>query len=527
MYCYLAGCHLLLFDKSNITKTEVQHHLAPAKRLPWWYEHYKRIRLFPWWARYNIGLTKEASHKDKILELVAKMDFDRKATSRIIRHAVSEFSKNGLGSDYPGYHTINHNLEVAYISLMSAINQKSENKIFLKDIKNLFVAALFHDFDPRKEFEKPNEDNIELFIRNDQKLAKLIQSFEIDLNIVIALIHRTTYPFSGAQKEHALKRMNELFNLSGIDQDDTDTREHYEKLGLFLSICDRIAGYCLGDFNYAKELARRNARGIGWHSQVINEKSVEYFAALKQMDDIDTFERVIQSLPVGYRKNFFDNVEGFREAWKRELEIKASLRKNEISFVTVVENTISEGDKISTDLCDTIMKIRHEYCSPMNFHDREFRKSICDPSTILITLRINSDAGQIVGYVKGGPLEKHKPRHAGYDESLGKMNTIHMESLRDGTLDQNLGKMNSVFMEWMAIKTGYLGEKGGHMLRSEFLKEARRRDYKYVTSYYQRELIINRKNKGEPIEIVQQYDAAMIDYYRIDLSQFVESISIQ
>jgi hypothetical protein len=73
----------------------------------------------------------------------------------------------------------------------------------------------------------------------------------------------------------------------------------------------RIAGYCLGDFNYAKELARRNARGIGWHSQVINEKSVEYFAALKQRDDKDTFERVIQSLPVGYRKNFFDNVERF------------------------------------------------------------------------------------------------------------------------------------------------------------------------------------------------------------------------
>jgi len=212
----------LLFDKSNITKIDAQHHLTPAKRLPWWYEHYKRIRLFPWWTRYNIGLTEEASHKDKILELAAKMDFDMKATSRIIRHAVSEFSKNGLGSDYPGYHTINHNLEVAYISLMSAINQKSENKILLKDIKNLFVAALFHDFDPRKEFEKPNEDNIELFIRNDQKLAKLIQSFEIDLNIVIALIHRTTYPFSGAQKEHALKRMNELFNLADIEQDDTD-----------------------------------------------------------------------------------------------------------------------------------------------------------------------------------------------------------------------------------------------------------------------------------------------------------------
>jgi len=101
-----------------------------------------------------------------------------------------------------------------------------------------------------------------------------------------------------------------------------------------------------------------------------------------------------------------------------------------------------------------------------------------------------------------------------------------MESLRRGTNDENLGKMNSVFMEWIAIKTGYLGEKGGHMLRSEFLKESRRREYTYVTSYYQRELIIHRKNKGEPIEIVQQYDAAKIDYYRIDLSQLVESISL-
>jgi hypothetical protein len=102
-----------------------------------------------------------------------------------------------------------------------------------------------------------------------------------------------------------------------------------------------------------------------------------------------------------------------------------------------------------------------------------------------------------------------------------------MESLRRGTNDENLGKMNSVFMEWIAIKTGYLGEKGGHMLRSEFLKEARRRGYTYVTSYYQRELIKHRKNKGEPIEIVQQYDAAKIDYYRLDLSQLVESISLK
>jgi hypothetical protein len=90
--------------------------------------------------------------------------------------------------------------------LLSAANQKSENKISKKDIKHLFVAALFHDFDPRREFEKPNEDNIELFIRNDQKLAKLIDSFDIDLNMVIALIHRTTYPFIGSTKGTCIKK---------------------------------------------------------------------------------------------------------------------------------------------------------------------------------------------------------------------------------------------------------------------------------------------------------------------------------
>jgi hypothetical protein len=254
---------------------------------------------------------------------------------------------------------------------------------------------------------------------------------------------------------------------------------------------------------------------------------VEYFTALKQRDDRDTFERVIQSLPPAYRKNFFDNVQDFREAWEKELEIKASLRKNEVNLVTVVENIMNDGNKMNEHIIDTIMKIRQEYCSPTNFDDREFRKSLYDPSTILITLRINSKEGEIVGYVKGGPLEKHKPKRGGYDESLGKMNAIHMESLRRGTYDENLGKMNSVFMEWITIETGYHGEKGGHMLRSEFLKEARRRGYTYVTSYYQRELIIHRKNKGEPIEIVQQYDAAKIDYYRIDLSQLVESISIR
>lgn len=55
-----------------------------------------------------------------------------------------------------------------------------------------------------------------------------------------------------------------LIKIQGIFalKDDTVTRNHYEQLGWFLSICDRIAGYSVGDFRYANELARRNAIGM-------------------------------------------------------------------------------------------------------------------------------------------------------------------------------------------------------------------------------------------------------------------------
>ena len=38
------------------------------KPLPAWYKLYKRLKLFPWWIRYNIGLAQEAVLKDKIIQ---------------------------------------------------------------------------------------------------------------------------------------------------------------------------------------------------------------------------------------------------------------------------------------------------------------------------------------------------------------------------------------------------------------------------------------------------------------------------
>ena len=94
----------------------------------------------------------------------------------------------------------------------------------------------------------------------------------------------------------------------------------------------------------------------------------------------------------------------------------------------------------------------------------------------------------LVGYVKGGPLEKYK--------------------LRYGTRDENNGKNNTAYMDWIRIKPEYWGGTGGNLLRYGFIKEARNRGYQFVSGYVHRD---------EPIEVVQKYDPDRLDYYRIDL----------
>jgi hypothetical protein len=37
--------------------------------IPRWYEFYKRVKLLPWWIRYNVGIARESILKDKIIEL--------------------------------------------------------------------------------------------------------------------------------------------------------------------------------------------------------------------------------------------------------------------------------------------------------------------------------------------------------------------------------------------------------------------------------------------------------------------------
>ena len=479
-----------------------------AQPLSWQNGLYKRLKLFPWWLRYNIGVAEEAVLKDKIIHLGTSVGLQDKWTNRILRHAVSEFSKKGLGSDYYGYHNIDHELEAAYFTLLVVSNKRANSvvnnnsKIYTKlvqdDIKYLFVAALFHDYDPLKQFDKPHEDSVEWFLRNDKRIKRFIDDIEINIDIVIALIHRTAYPFRGKIAEQANKRMQELFTHAGIPESDTLKRKHYERLGWLLSVSERIAGYALGNFERARELARRNAHALGWHPSLINEESVKYFSALKEEKEV--FEYVLDGLPEIYKNNFFNSIQAFREAWQQEIDIRNSIRAGKTTLVPIVENCVDDN-KDSQYLVESIVDIHRQLPAPIGVDEKKFVSTLSDSNTILITLRINDTSGDIVGYVKGGPLENYH--------------------LRRGTHDENLGKNNTAYMEYMSIRPGYWGVTGGHLLRLEFLKHSRHRGYSFVTSYVHRQVIVHRIEEGEDIEIVQKYDPDKLDYYRIDLRKLV------
>jgi hypothetical protein len=452
------------------------------------------LRLF----NHEISLrrdSKENHLKDKIIELAIDAGLDRTYVKAIIRHVVSEFSKNGLGSDYYGYHGLNHELEVTYFTLLALKYYLKRNEFSQKDVNALFLAALLQDYDPLKRFDKPEKEDVESFIRNDKKLAKLVEPFEIDLDIVIALIYRTINPFKENIADNSLKKINGLFTQAGITDNDSGTRTHYYELGWFLSICNRIAGYSLGNFEYSNELARLNAHAMGWHPSIINEKFVNYFTALKEEKSM--LEPILQAIPENVRKNFHDNVAGFRQAWDNEVQIRAMLRQKKMNLVIQIERT---DDVIDANLINSIMKMYKEIHAPISPNEVDFKKSLCAKETILITLRINEQDGTIVGFVKGGPLKEYK--------------------LRRGTNDENNGKNNTAYMDWIRIKPEYLGENNtGNLLRSGFINEARNRGYEFVSSYVHRDVIESRIDKGEAIEVVQKYDPDKLDYYRQDLSK--------
>lgn len=480
-------------EKLEIDKIDNNPPKINDKRTLLGIEIYNRLKLFPWWVSYHKGITVEAELRENIISIGLKLGMKDKWLKKILRHTVSEFSKKGLGNDYYGYHNIRHELEAAYFTLLSieGLNKSKRYEITQNDMCYLFVSALFHDYDPMKQFDKPNEDCVEFFIRNDAKINKFIEEAGLDLNIVMALIHRTAYPFEGKIAEHARNKIHGLLCNALASTNGAYTAKKIENLGWLLSVSERMAGYALGGIEHGRDMARRNAHALGWHPSVINKNSVKFFDYL-MINEKEMFDAVISSVPQEFRANFYDNVANFKESWNKELGLRDLKKGSKLVFVT--ENNSTHLSNATTagllDVFGTVPTL-------IQINQNEFLKSIYDLNSIIVTMRLEEPNGKIIGYAKGGPIENY--------------------SLRRGTIDAYYGNGNTIYLEGISVVEGYWGGTGGHYLRIKFLNEAITRGYKFLTGYAHRDVILQRRKKMELIDIVRKYDPDMLDYYRIDL----------
>ena len=428
------------------------------------------------------------SLRNGIFDLLSSIELANDDNVKLLDYTTELFNKNGLSSDYYGYHNIDHELEVTYITLLSATNLLNQKKFSVDDVKYLFASALLHDFDPSKSADKPHEKNVIEFITKDKTIQGLLKNASLDPAIICALISRTVYPWSGSTKTITEKQMEKYFDTSSVTKDKPELYEHFKMLGHFLSVADRIGGYALGDFGKAMEMAKMNAHASGWHPALIVRRSVSFFEDMLN-NDAELCELLLNSIPKHMRKNFLDNITSFMKLRQEEIQIYNKFTYEGLALVPCIEKSSNE------DLIDSLLEIYRELPRPLQFTREDFVESVHDDSTILNTLRVGNSKGPIIGFAKGGPLESYNFQ--------SKIN------------DKNYGKGNTIFLEPIAIKNGYWGFHGGREIRQLFLMQVHSKGYKYMTSFAMRDVIEHRKNNEKTIEFVKKFDPEKWDYYRV------------
>ena len=426
--------------------------------------------------------------RKKILNLMIQNELGDDDFIEMLDYTIDLFESQGLGSDYYGYHNINHELEVTYVSLLAV--KQDIVKLSELDIKYLYVAALFHDFDPQKSVDKPHEESVLKFIESDKKLSQLIKNVNIDLEIIKVLILRTTYPWAGELKKNAELQIKNCFQNSEQTRNDVQRQQHIMKIGEYLSVVDRLSGYALGDFSKAMEMAKMNAHALAWRPSLIVSSAVAYFEELLNKETV-MVKGILKVLTNEMRKNFFNTVLSFMRIRQQEITIQADHAYENLKLVPTIEGMAKRNDP---DFIKVLYEIFLELPRPLQFSKEKFAESVKDPNVLINTLRINDKNGEIVGFVKGGALEKY--------------------NLREEIRDENYGLGNTVFLEPIAVKMGYWGLRGGSEMRHLFVMQAHSMKYKHLTSFALRGVIQARIDK-ERAEFVQQFDPERWDYYRI------------
>ena len=430
------------------------------------------------------------SLRNGIFDLLSSLNLATDANVKLLDYTIQLFKNNGLFSDYYGYHNVDHELEVTYVTLLSGKHALEENYISKTDLNYLFVSALLHDFDPEKSVDKPHEKNVIQYILKDENIQKLLSDANLDKNLICAIISRTVYPWTGDIITNTEKLIQNYFSNTEI-KDNKERQKHFRDLGHFLSVADRIGGYSLGDFQKAMEMAKMNAHSSSWHPALIVRRSVVFFEDMLN-NEPDMCQRVLNGLPKHMRKNFLDNIVGFMKLRQEEIQIYNQFVFDELPLVPCIQKST-----LSDDILDELLSIYRELPKPLQFTRDDFIESIRDPDTILNMLRIGNSTGKIIGFAKGGPLEKYD-----FDFEFE---------------DKNRGKNNTVFLEPIAIKNGYWGFHGGRELRQLFMMQVQSKGFKFMTSFAMRDVIDERKKNDKNVVFVKKFDPERWDYFRVAL----------
>ena len=430
------------------------------------------------------------SLRNGIFDLLSSLNLATDANVKLLDYTIQLFKNNGLFSDYYGYHNVDHELEVTYVTLLSGKYALEENYISKNDLNYLFVSALLHDFDPDKSIDKPHEKNVIQYILKDENIQKLLSDANLDKNLICAIISRTVYPWTGDIITNTEKLIQNYFSNTEI-KDNKERQKHFRDLGHFLSVADRIGGYSLGDFQKAMEMAKMNAHSSSWHPALIVRRSVVFFEDMLN-NEPDMCQRVLNGLPKHMRKNFLDNIVGFMKLRQEEIQIYNQFVFDELPLVPCIQKST-----LSDDVLDELLSIYRELPKPLQFTRDDFIESIRDPDTILNMLRIGNSTGKIIGFAKGGPLEKYD-----FDFDFE---------------DKNRGKNNTVFLEPIAIKNGYWGFHGGRELRQLFMMQVQSKGFKFMTSFAMRDVIDERKKNDKNVVFVKKFDPERWDYFRVAL----------
>ena len=430
--------------------------------------------------------------RGQILELAEKNGFAEPHYKTILDYTINNLQSSGLGEEYYGYHNIDHLLEVPFCALLVGGSNKIPN-LSQDDLKYLFVSAIFHDFEPDKSTDKPNEENVLRNLQIDSILKELMLDAGVDFEIIKVLIHRTTYPWTGQLKQNAEIAIKKCFDASEITRDRPEKQEHYMWLGWILSMIDRTASYVLGDFSKAMHVAKMNSHALAWHPDVLVQRSVTYFEEMTR-NESKMHEMVLNCLPDEMQKNFKTSVQKFTELRNEELQIKNDFEDKNLKFTVKME---SPKTKKTSEFENMLHSMYLELPKPLRFNETNFIDSLNDPKTILTTLRLNNENGDVVGFAKGGPLENY--------------------ILRSEINDENFGKRNTVFLEPIVLKMGYWGLGAGHELRQSFLMQSHTMNFNFLTSFAFRDVIEKRTQSMEKAKFVFKFDPERWDYYRIEL----------